>query len=321
MDPNQQNIQRPYQMPQIPIKRSRKSMIISGGIIAFLVVIIGFLTFLLIAKNNTQKSSNKTSTAAANNPLLATVGSQKIYKSTVEKAASEEYDPNHLSNKVIKQYLEVVIERAILGIEADKQGITVTDADIADYKKQYPTIRNQNIIRFNIIKQKLIAKDVNYVDAFTIGYSIPPLNADYVQTPENVQRRSLENSVGDEIVQKLEAQETPYDVTQQIYDQYPILQPVIGINGYIFENATDKALLQEPRRFIYNPEFAEQPLYQALFSQSPGEIKKYVWQDGSGMSVIQTITVHKSSTDSYKDWINTKKKELVVYNQDELKKL
>jgi hypothetical protein len=99
------------------------------------------------------------------------------------------------------------------------------------------------------------------------------------------------------------------------------LQPVIGINGYIFENATDKALLQEPRRFIYNPEFAEQPLYQALFSQSPGEIKKYVWQDGSGMSVIQTITVHKSSTDSYKDWINTKKKELVVYNQDELKKL
>jgi hypothetical protein len=147
------------------------------------------------------------------------------------------------------------------------------------------------------------------------------LNADYVQTPENVQRRSLENSVGDEIVQKLEAQETPYDVTQQIYDQYPILQPVIGINGYIFENATDKALLQEPRRFIYNPEFAEQPLYQALFSQSPGEIKKYVWQDGFGMSVIQTITVHKSSTDSYKDWINTKKKELVVYNQDELKKL
>lgn len=320
MDPNQQNTpQQPYQVPQIPMKKSKKTMIIAGGIIGILVLVIGVLSLVVVSRNSGKLGNNQSSQTS--DPLLATVGNQKIYKSTVEKAASEQYDPNSLTNKVIKEYLQVVVERAILGIEADKQGITVTDTDIADYKLKYPAIRNQNTIRFNIIKEKLIAKDVNYVDAFAVGYSIPPLSEEFLQTPENVERRALENTVGDVLVQQINAGTTPLDAAQGVFDQYPVLQPVLGVNGNILETVEDTASLEDPRRYFYDKRNQGQPFYEALFNQQPGAAQKHVWEDGAGMMVIQIINAHKSSTDTYKDWINTKKKELVVYNQEELNKL
>lgn len=320
MDPNQQNTpQQPYQVPQLPVKKSKKMMIIAGGIIGVLILVIGVLSLVVVSRNSNKLGNNQSSQTS--DPLLATVGNQKIYKSTVEKAASEQYDPNSLTNKVIKEYLQIVVERAILGIEADKQGITVTDTDIADYKLKYPAIRNQNTIRFNIIKEKLIAKDVNYVDAYTVGYAIPPLGDGYIQTPENIERRALENTVGDELVQRINGGEEPIVVAQSIYDQYPILQPVLGVNGYILQTSTDTKELEDPRRFVYDPRNKGFPLYEALFNQTPGPAKKYIWEDGSGLSVIQVISAHKSSVETYKQWIDTKKKELVVYNQDELGKL
>ncbi len=301
-------------MPQIPVKKSKKMIFIAVGIVGILVLVIGLLSVLLISRNSKNSGNNQTAVQTGN-PLLATVGNQKIYKSTVEKAASEQYDPNSLTNKVIKEYLEVVVERAILGIEADKQEITVTTNDIADYQAKYPLIRNQNTIRFNIIKEKLIAKDVNYVDAYTVGYSIPPLGDGYVQTPENVERRALENTIGDQLVQQINGGEDPLTAAESVYNEYSIIQPVLAVNGYILQSAVDKEALKDPRRYIYDPRNEGQQLYEALFTQATGFAQKHVWSDGSGIVVIQVIDAHKSSIDTYNDWLNTKKKELVIYNQ------
>lgn len=284
-------------------------IIILIGSFAVVIIIIVFTVIFLAQPSQPGQSANGSPTISpvTTNPLLATVGGYKIYKTTVHKEALEQYDPAAITGQVIRQYLDILVERKILEQEADRLGISVQES--SDKDAYYTSLRNAIFTSF-----------VQTANANVIGYSLPP-PLEYEQTPEIEEQRALADEVGDKIVESLQAGQLAFNVTERIYRDYEVLEPVLSLNGYIWKNTPDKEFLKRPREYVFDKRDIGQQFYEALFSMQSGEITKYVWEDGSGLAVIQVISINTGIPATYDEWFEGKKRELVQYNYDELGKL
>lgn len=303
-----------------PIRRnlfSKKTILISA-IIAFVIlnIVLLFITGLVPSEN--LPFAQKPSPTPIPDVLLVTVGEQKIFRSDVEKLAKQQYQQHAINNKVLQVFLNTAIERAILNQETKKFQIQVSNTEI-DNAVNNQKNKNLNALlkteaKYTILKQKIIAKFVKSVDAYTIGFWIPPLH--YTQIPLYAQQRTEGNRALNEIQLKLEDSEKPYDVTKYIFDKYPILQVNFALNGYIFGKVKNLNVYEKPKTYTFNstdlkslddPEF-----YNALLAMRAGEIKKVIKTDLSGGVVIQAISVKTTGFSNYKDFLDARIKELVV---------
>ena len=234
------------------------------------------------------------------NPLLATVAEEKLYKSTVEEIAKEQYVPSAINSDVIKLFLDIAVEREILDLEAKRLGIVIP---LTGSKQQH----------YDVLKKKITAASIESVSAYEISFWVPP-PADYPQKPEYEEIRQTGKIALDEAEEKLKNKENPLLVTQILYSKYPILQPILALNGYLLKSKTDDSIFSKPRTYTYDKRNAGQAFYDTLFSLQKGELKKSIWIDGSGGAVIQIISVNLGSGLDYDEWLAVKKKELVIYN-------
>lgn len=233
-------------------------------------------------------------------PLLATVLEEELYKSDVEKIAKEQYLPSAIDDDVVKLFLDIAVEREILDLEAKRLGIEIPPTES---KQQY----------YDMLKKKIIAANVESVDAYVISFWVPP-PADYPQKPEYDELRQAGKTALDEAEEKLRNKENPLLVAQILYSKYPVLQPILALNGYLLKSQISEPVFTTPRTYIYDKRNAGQEFYDTLFSLKSGELKKSIWSDGSGGVVIQVINVNSKNGLDYEQWLVGKKKELVNYN-------
>ncbi len=268
-----------------------------SGIRASFVILIPVLLVLIIVAVAAWYFTFRSS----ENPLLATVAGEKLYKGTVEEIAKEQYLPSAIDSTVTKLFLDIAVEREILDSEAKRLGIVIPPAES---KQQY----------YDTLKKKITAVSIESVSAYEISFWVPP-PADYPQTPEYEEIRQTGKIALDEAEEKLKNKEDPLLVTQILYSRYPILQPILALNGYLIKSKVDDSVFGEPRTYVYDKRNEGQEFYDTLFSLQKGELKKSIWTDGSGGAVIQVISVNSGSGLDYEQWLAGKKKELVKYNQ------
>lgn len=294
--------------------RKRKMGFILGGVVILLVVLISFFVFSKKTQNVSQKVSPN-----AKDTLLVTVGDQKIYKSDVQKAAREQYVSSAIDNSVLQVFLDLLIEQKILDLEAAKLGITVSQAEIDSsiYSKTASgSAKNTNLskfARYSVLKDKIMAKQVKSVSAYTIGFWIPPLS--YPQKAEYVQKREDGRKALIEAEGKLKAGEKPLDTVKYMYSKYPILGEILSFNGYLMFRRTDESVFEKPAIYTFNQKDLEKlndpEFYNALQMMKEGEIRRIEKSDQSGGDLIQVVSVNGSGFSNYDDFLATRKKELV----------
>lgn len=289
----------PISQPNMPsgpgrVLRLTKKQLLLFGIVLLLVIGLG-LFFLYRSKFI--QGPNTTSVREPN-PLLAIVGSERIYLSTARNAAEEQYVSNAINDKIIKQFLDIVIERAILEQEIKKSNITIPQ-------------QKTSAMYYELVKQSIVPSQVKSVDASVISYYIPPPDK-YPdrQLPEFTEQRKIAPIVAGEIEAKLKNGEKPIAVAREMYSKYPILEKILAVNSAPLKTTNEK-YLQDVKNWPYEVKRAEEQFYKTLFSLKAGTIKKNIWPDGSGIAVMKIISVSSGTNQSYESWLDEKKKELV----------
>lgn len=292
---------------------SRRNVII-GIIVAFVGLnIILLLVTGIIPLPGTQKTSEA---------LLVTVGDQKIYRSTIEKAALEYYTKSAINNDVLKITYDLLIERLLLDIEARKESIVVSGQELEARAKQMTPPSMQTTIPSDIktaalyalIKEKLLVKYVLSKDAYTITFWIPP--ASYPQKPEYVIHRSDGKKLLDEAEARFKKSEDPFTVAKDLYARYSSLQNILLFNGYKIKDITDPTKFTAPKNYTFDEQkltmLDDPEFYNPLRSAKIGEIIKINKSDDSGGALIKIISQTTGKYQSIDQLIAERKKELVI---------
>lgn len=293
----------PQPLPQPPGRSFSvsKKLIVIIGIALLLIFVVA--AFLLLSKKG-----HPVTTAQFQDTLLATVGDQKIHKSDVITAAGEQYTPSAITSDVLKKYLDIVIERTILDQEAKKLGITITDAEIqksiVNNKTKSPGLIS--IAKYQLIKNALIQKQVKSVQAYLIGYWIPPYN--YQQVPLFAQERTVGKQALEEGKTLLQNGMPPLTVAQTLFEKYPLLDPIWSINGYFVNKLKDTSLVQSPRTLTVG----ETDIDASIFALKKGDIAIVDGPNGAGASLVQIVSLNSGDFTTYESWLAEKKKTLVT---------
>jgi len=259
--------------------------------------------------------------------LLAEVGTRKIYKSDVEKMALENYSKSAITEDVIKIYLDTLIERAVLDQEAVRLGISISKEEVESALASIPSVNakisqkyKEDQAEYKVLKSKLIKTQTASVQAYVIGFWLPPKLADttmtFEETPELSQSRSDGEIALIEISEALSANTPPIEIAQQISDVYPSLRESLTLNGYNFINTKDTLLFEQPRTYIKNDDRSARGVndsfYKTLFSLKENEVETVIGINQTGGDVIQVVSVQLDGFSSYQEYLQSKIKESVI---------
>lgn len=255
-------------------------------------------------------------------PLLASIGNRKIYLSTVQRGAGKD-----AGKKALQVTLDRLIEQSILDIKAGELGISMTSSEFQERITQIkpatgsssPSAFLQTILKYQLVKEKIMTKQVSSRQAYSISFWIPPLNWPEKLTEEQKKLAQKQREEGTKALEEMEKalrdKEVPLEIAKRIYDKYPSLKPILAVNSFILEKTQDEAVLIKPRVYAADEYFKGQPFYDALFAMSEGEIKKVNLKDGSGGFVISLVSINSEGPPNYEQWLEEQKKKLVIIYQ------
>lgn len=283
------------------------------GLIVFVVILLIGLAisiyFLRFRQDIRQHASETTSTTPQN--IAAVVGTQSITKEMVQKAALEQYAEKAITPNVRKVVLDVLIERAILDQEAAKNNISITEEEMSQNSM------GGTIGKYEILKQKITSKFTQSVEAYTIGYWVPPKNYNAPLTIEQKTEIAKIRLDGKraliEAAEGLRTQDA-LTVAQNLVKKYPSLGKTLGVNGYIMSRTKDTLLMTNPRTYTNDPQTKGQPFFDTLFSMKAGEIKTALNSEDSGGSVIKLTKKTDAKYRTYDEYLKAKKLEMVKIN-------
>jgi hypothetical protein len=281
------------------------------------IIILALIAILLNPKKSTQPQ----------NPLIAKVQNQPIYLSDIKNVASEQYEPYAINNNTLHRAYETLIERAILNKETQKLAIIATDKEIEDRLKTFgitggPVPRAFKLAaKYDILKEKLVKKTVKSTEAYSIGFYIASYDEQKGNDVTAAERKMYDQQRADgklalsQIETRLRRGDTPVTVAHAIFNAYPSLRPILAVNGYILQSAPPEITLDNPKLYTYDESVATQPLFSAIYTMQPGQIRVVEEQNGSGGNVIFVKSVNRVGAENYDTWLEAKKKELVkTYN-------
>src|SRR5581483_10683956 len=174
------SVPQPSSNPVIEATPPRKFSFGSPKFLLVLLVILLLLIGGFIVLSSVIKKQEPAPTQQVNaNPLLATVGDKKIYKSDVVSAARQQY--TNVTDKVLQQTLNLTIERDILDIVSKQSNVIVSPQEINNSLAQRlgNATNNQipqNVVtatKYDLLKQKIMSIQVNSITASTASYWTP----------------------------------------------------------------------------------------------------------------------------------------------------
>lgn len=287
-------------------------------VVLFVILNIFLFSWTKISPKTTKIAETTPTPIAETNPVLAEVGTQKIYKNDVQALAEKQYIAEKINKEALDSTLNLLIERKILDNEVQKLNIAVSQEEVLQSLPSTATASSmtQNVLelkKYLLLKNKIIQKVLESRTAYIIGFWIPPINTQRVLTTEQkntiANQRKTGNLALSEIEKRLKKQEEPYSVAKFIYDNYPVLKPILAFNGYIFEK-TDKNFLLQPEVYVVKS-LSNTPIFDALKTMQVNEVKKVMDNDGAGGSVIYLKSSNSGELLDYKSWLEKKKLELV----------
>lgn len=294
-----------------PFQKYKKLFLVGGVGLVIFILIIGTI---IVNRSNPEPSNPVPSEMDA---LLAAVGNREIYKSHVWREANKQYAGDAINDEVITIVLNSMIEREILDLEAEKLGVTVTDSEIsaASSNATNEVIRDQ--YKYSILKEKIMAAQVESVQAFMIGFWVRPLS-DPHQLPIYAEQRRDGLLALTEAEVRLRAGDIPVDIASSLYEKYPSLQPIWAFNGYLMISENEDYLYTQPRLYTFDAEELEalkdNEVYDVMREMKPGEVRRVLRSNGSGGVVMQVTERTTGEFADYNEFFETRKSELVRAN-------
>jgi len=288
----------------------QQKKVISLGVILLLLLAIPLTLYLTRQEQDIRQE-------AANPTVLAQVDGRTISKNELQDKIAKVYK-NSPSNQALQPLVDELIEEKLLQQSAKDLGIGISSTDIREEMNEQGivTIDSDSTLKkeidTDILREKISRKVAKTRDAFTVGFWIPPSNYDVPLTPE--QKTLIEQQRRDAIPaltiieERMRRGDNPLAIARDVIQQFPSLQSIMAVNGYIIATTQNQSLLQQPILYEYENSRANVAYFKRLFETSSNQVT-VVKETGTndGGSVIRVVGATNGSYNNYKEWLNDQK--------------
>lgn len=296
---------------------SNKKRFFSLLIILLLVLSIPIVVFL------SQQQQDIRQQAAANPNEIATIDGQSITQEMLVQETGDLYKTTTTDSEAIKTAFNDLVEQRLLDREAQQQSLAPTESELmqqlrrdglSDYA-QNTTIRET--ARIAVLKRKIEKKYTKTREAFTVGFWLPPADYNVALTPEQtilVTKQRQDTQAALTLIQtRLQQGDEPIIVARAVLAQFPSLNSVLAVNGYILDKTPEEIQLTEPLLYSYQGGRANLAFFKTLFEMQPNQVQTVIDKTSSdGGTVIKIITSTNGPFDTYTDWLRDAKAKRVV---------
>lgn len=280
-----------------------------------------FITGLVYFQSKAQQTKPKTEVLNQTDAIMAEVGKQKIYKSDVEKLAAQTYARDAIDPNVLKIYLDVAIEQALLDNAAKEFSIQIDDEDITQRIKseqKQDNDKNRSDIFYEILKEKVTTQVVKSRTANVVEYWTPSVSDPEIESEATDQKNVTQRQQGRKALELIATQlkETPDVLTATrevlLNNSYRELEEIIAVNGLRIAKVTNENELRKPYIFtIKDQEIMGEEFYSSLFNMKQGDIETIFRDEDSAGKLYQVIASSDGEYQSFDEWFEIKEKELV----------
>lgn len=306
----QQPTNQPSEVNDEP-KKSHKKLLVGIAVLAILAVSLPLTIFLTQQQQNTKSGAANQITDAT---VVGSFNGQRFTVGDIRQIALEDYSEDQFlvdNHNALTLARDTYVERKILDKAQTDLGLTVIQDQINSLVND--TGLNQNQAKYELLKQQVILKQVNYVKAVSIGYWLPPDSAgqDYASGDQAVitqQTQEGKNAIN----QATDAFNTGQDVltiANSISNNYKTLAPVLSMNGSKFALIpdADKQTASEPVLYEYGGTNFDDKTKTTLFGAPKNTVVTSVADQSSGGQVVFKIIDKGTGTfSSYANWLSQK---------------
>lgn len=253
---------------------------------------------------------------------LAQVGGSVITREELQKKVAKTYKNDPSNQAALQPLLDELIEEKLLQQAAKDLGVNITSSDVREEMNEQgiASIDSDSPVKteidVNVLKEKIARKVAKTRDAFTVGFWIPPQNYDVPLTPE--QKTLIEQQRKDAapaltiIEDRMRRGENPLTIAKDISQQFPSLQSIISVNGYLLATTKNQSLLQQPILYEFENERANVTYFKKLFETGSNQVtvvKNTGTSDGG--SVIRVVNATDGRYNNYEEWLKEQKAQRV----------
>ena len=289
-------------------------------VVLIAIIVLSGLTFYRI--NNANKSANQNpSIMGVPDEIMAEVGNQKIYKNDVERLALETYQRDAITEEVLRTYLNVAIERALLDQEAVRLNIIIPDNEITQIIVDEDLIDNQknrDKIFYRELKAKMLEQIISSRTANVVEYWTPSVGNPEVASEKDDPKYKLQREQGQKALPLIEQKlnETPdmLDATREVFAEHDFkeLEEIIAVNGLRISKVTDEVELRTPYIFTTkDQQVMGIEFFEALFNLQNGETQVVFRDENAAGKLYQVINSSQGDYNSYNQWLSQRKAESV----------
>lgn len=266
-----------------------------------------------------QQSLNQHAANTASVDAVATVDNQPITLSDLRTIAKRQYKESAIDSTVLQKTLDDLLTDRLLQNEAKKRGLAVSKGEVTGQAQLISASDSASFpqgvmdeAQEQALKDKITRAVATTREAYTVGFWVPPANYDVQMTAQErqtaVKQRAIRDQVLNDIEHQLTAGTEPLQVAQAIMKTYPILAPILSVNGYILEKNPPEELLTQPILYDLQQDRSKNPFFSTLFSMQTGDIKQVISPSSGGGFVIKVTAATTGQYDSFEDWLNASKK-------------
>lgn len=264
-----------------------------------------------------QEQDTRTSASEiSEDTVIMVIDGQKVTKAQIRDVAEEHYDPTAIDQQALLDAKEILEERKILDIAASNYGIT-PDQDRIDRFKLEDLSDTQ--AKYEALRQQVILKTVNSIEALSIGFWNPPLSGINSLTAQEQAAARTQLAVGipvlTQIENRMKAGEDALEIADDILADNQELEPVLAVNGYIFAPLTDadRAISSYPLIYEWGDNSLDSQTRNFLFTLAQNAVgKSQNTPTNRGGSVFRVITRgNQNGSSTYGAWLTEQKASLV----------
>lgn len=251
---------------------------------------------------------------------VAVVHGEVITKEYLQRKAREQYVPEAITKEVLAIMLENEIEKRLLERQARDEGLNISDSATIEHTRLLYPDEELTPAMLEQGRQVLLKEDVSKNmsktrEAYTIGFWLPPEGYQEPVTEEQRRAVSAQRQVVPQFVtevkKRLETNEDPLSIAKDMLRKYPVLEPILAVNGYLLSTTTNEGLLTVPAVYTYKDTTAQTPFFSVLFSMQPGQVREVTSSTSDGGLVIKVLSATDGPFDNYQEWLQTQKQQYV----------
>lgn len=279
---------------------TRKRLFIFGS---FIVVLFAIPLTVYITQK--QQEIRSQASAVPESTVIVTINGQDFTKADIRDVANEQYESSAVDDQALKDALDVLIERNILDIEAERLGVEA-DSQAEDY--------------YEVLQEKITLAATKSRKVLSLGFWSPKSSDQGNLSASEKQLAQILTTQGrialSEIEPRLNAGEDILEITNSIRTKYPSISDYIALNGYRLTDSSEEE--KELTAKAYVVEFGDSNMdptvLNGVFALDVGQIRKFqATETNDGGSVFKIIEKgNDSGPTTYSQWLSGKRSALVT---------